>query len=166
VSAARARDLRQRPVRLLAAAEGSGPADQLYNQLRHQSRWNTAGLEEVAKVLYERAGIGPHDIDVAQIFETFSGQGIMALEDVGFCARGEGGPFVESGAVTWPDGSVPINTSGGGLAEAYLHGFNILLEGVRQLRGTSTCQVAGAETCLVTSGPSAMPSSALILHNR
>ena len=166
VSAERAADLRQRPVHLLGAAEGSGPADQMYNQLRHQSRWNTAGLQEVAEVLYRRAGIGPGDIDVAQIFETFSGQGIMAIEDVGFCGRGEGGPFVESGEVSWPHGSVPINTSGGGLSEAYIHGFNILLEGVRQLRGTSTSQVAGAETCLVTSGPSAMPSSALILHNR
>ena len=164
VSAERAADLRQRPVFLLGAAEGSGPADQMYNQLRHQSRWNTAGLQEVAEVLYQRAELGPGDIDVAQIFETFTGQGIMALEDVGFCERGEGGPFVESGSVSWPDGSVPINTSGGGLAEAYIHGFNILLEAVRQLRGTSTCQVAAAETCLVTSGPSAMPSSALILN--
>lgn len=164
VSADRAADLKQRPVYLLGAAEGSGPADQMYNQLRHQSRWNTAGLKEVADVLYQRAGIGPADIDVAQIFETFSGQGLMALEDVGFCERGEGGPFVESGAVSWPHGSVPINTSGGGLSEAYIHGFNILLEGVRQMRGTSTSQVTDAETCLVTSGPSAMPSSALILR--
>ena len=78
VSAERAADLRQRPVYLLGAAEGSGPADQMYNQLRHQSRWNTAGLQEVAEVLYQRAGIGPDDIDVAQIFETFTGQGIMA----------------------------------------------------------------------------------------
>jgi acetyl-CoA acetyltransferase len=163
-TAERARDLRQAPAYLMGAAEGSGPADQLFNQIRHQSRFNTAGLEEIAHTLYRRAGVGADDIDVAQIFETFTGQGIMALEDFGFCTRGEGGPFVESGAIKWPDGSLPINTAGGGLAEGYIHGFNNLLEGVRQLRGSSTSQVADAEICLVTSGPSAMPSSALIIH--
>jgi len=163
-SAERARDLRQPPAFLLAAAEGSGPADQMYNQVRHQSRFNTAGMEEIAKSLYRRAGIGPDDIDVAQISETFTGQGLMALEDFSFCARGEGGPFVEGGNVRWPDGAIPINTAGGGLAEAYIHGFNNLIEGVRQIRGWSMSPVSGAETCLVTSGPSAMPSSALILR--
>jgi acetyl-CoA acetyltransferase len=164
-SAERARDLRQAPAYLIGAAEGSGPADQLYNQVRHQSRFNTAGFEEIGHTLYRRAGMGPGDIDVAQIFETFSGQGIMALEDFGFCERGEGGPFVESGAIQWPDGTLPINTAGGGLAEAYIHGFNNLIEAVRQMRGTSTSQVQHAESCLVTSGPSAMPSSALILSS-
>jgi acetyl-CoA acetyltransferase len=163
-SAERARHLRHDPAYLLGAAEGSGPADQLYNQVRHQSRFNTAGMAEIAEVLYRRAGIGPADIDVAQIFETFTGQGVMALEDFGFCGRGEGGPFVESGAIRWPDGSLPINTAGGGLAEGYIHGFNNLIEAVRQLRGASTCQVDGASTCLVTSGPAAMPSSALVLR--
>ncbi len=164
VSSERARSLRQPPVYLLAAAEGSGRPDQLYNQLRHQGRFNTAGMEEVARDLYTRAGIGPAGIDVAQVFETFTGQVLMALEDFGFCRRGEGGPFVESGAIAWPGGALPINTAGGGLAEGYIHGFNNLIEGVRQMRGDSTCQVEGANTCLVTSGPSAMPSSALILR--
>jgi acetyl-CoA acetyltransferase len=163
-SAERAKDLRQPPAYLRGAAEGSGRADQLYNQVRHQARFNTAGMEEIAASLYSRAGLGPKDIDVAQIFETFSGQGILAIEDFRFCERGEGGPFVASGAIAWPDGELPINTAGGGLAEAYIHGFNNLVEGVRQIRGTSTSQVDGAETCLVTSGPSAMPSSALILR--
>lgn len=163
VSAERARRLLQPPAYLLSAAEGSGRADQLYNQVRHQSRFNTAGFEEVARDLYKRADIGPQDVDVAQIFETFSGQALLAIEDFGFCGRGEGGPFVESGAIEWPNGSLPINTAGGGLSEAYIHGFNNLLEGVRQMRGTSTSQVESASTCLVSSGPSAMPSSALIL---
>ena len=121
-------------------------------------------MEEVARDLYARAAIGPSGIDVAQIFETFSGQALIALEDFGFCERGEGGPFVESGAIDWETGSLPMNTAGGGLAEGYIHGFNNLLEGVRQMRGESTSQVKDAETCIVTSGPSAMPSSALILR--
>lgn len=162
-SAARAHDLRQQPAYLLAAAEGAGASEQLFTQLRHIGRWNASGMEEVAKELYQRAGLGPADIDVAQIFETFSGQALMALEDFGFCERGEGGPFVESGAIHYEGGALPMNTAGGGLAEGYMHGFNNLVEGVRQIRGTSTSQVEGAQTCLVTSGPSAMPSSALIL---
>lgn len=162
-SAERAQDLRWTPAHLLAAAEGSGPADPMYNIARHQGRFNTAGFEELASTLYARAGVTARDIDVAQIFETFSGQGVLALEDFGFCGRGEGGPFVESGATAWPGGDIPINTAGGGLSEAYIHGFNNLVEAVRQIRGTSTAQVDGAETCLVSSGPSAMPTSALIL---
>jgi acetyl-CoA acetyltransferase len=161
----RARELAQPPAAVLAAAEGSGPADQMYTQVRHQGRFNTAATEEIAKSLYERAGIGPQDIDVAEIFENFSGQGVMALEDFGFCERGEGGAFIRDGNIDWPSGATPINTAGGGLAEAYIHGFNNLVEGVRQIRGTSTAQVDGAETCLVTSGPASMPSSALILGN-
>lgn len=164
-SAKRAADLQYRPAYLLAAAEGSGPSNHMYTQLRHQSRFNTVGFREIADDLYRRAGLGPGDMDVAQIFETFTAQGMMTLEDFGFCGQGESGPFVESGAVSWPNGEIPINTAGGGLAEGYIHGFNNLIEGVRQLRGTSTSQVDGASTCLVTAGPGAMPSSALVLAN-
>ena len=162
-SAERAHSLRRRPACLMGAAEGSGRGDHMYNQVRHQARFNTAGFEEIARDLYNRAGIGPQNIDVAQIFQTFSGQTFLAIEDFGFCKRGESGSFVESGAIDWPNGELPINTNGGDLSEGYLHGFGNLLEGVRQMRGTSTCQVKDAQTCLVTSGPSAMPSSALIL---
>ena len=88
----------------------------------------------------------------------------MALEDFGFCKRGEGGPFVESGAIKWPDGRTPMNTSGGNLAEAYIHGLSLVVEGVRQIRGQSTAQVRHAEHCLVVSGPAAPPSSALVLR--
>ena len=88
----------------------------------------------------------------------------MTIEDFGFCAKGEGGPFVEGGTLEWPHGDLPINTAGGNLAEAYIHGLSLVNEGVRQLRGTSTSQVDGAEHCLVVAGPSAPPSSALILR--
>src|SRR5262249_46273699 len=114
--------------------------------------------------LYANAGIGPEDIEVAQVYENFTGQVLMALEDFGLCKRGEGGPFVASGAIDWPRGRVPINTSGGNLAEAYIHGLSLVVEGVRQMRGTSTSQVENARHCLVVSGPSAPPSSALILR--
>jgi acetyl-CoA acetyltransferase len=65
-----------------------------------------------------------------------------------------------------PDGGLPINTSGGQLSEAYVHGMNLLIEGVRQLRGDSTSQVAEAETCLVTGGLGVSPTSGTILGRR
>jgi acetyl-CoA acetyltransferase len=88
---------------------------------------------------------------------------LMALEDYGFCAAGESGEFVASGAIRWPDGKLPINTSGGQLSEAYVHGINILIEGVRQMRGTSTSQVKDAEICLVAGGLGVSPTSGAIL---
>jgi acetyl-CoA acetyltransferase len=116
----------------------------------------------VARRLWERAGLRPSDVDVAQIYDHFSGLVLMSLEEFGFCARGEGGPFAASGALAWPGGALPANTHGGSLSEAYIHGLNHVVEGVRQLRGESTCQVEDAEVCLVTSA-AGVPTSALLL---
>src|SRR6266571_2115549 len=79
-------------------------------------------------------------------------------------AGGEGGPFVEDGKLEGPAGALPLNTAGGNLAEAYVHGLNLVLEGVRQMRGESTCQVRDAELCLVAGGPGVAPTSALVLR--
>lgn len=160
----RARDLRARPVLIAGAAEGLAPGDGGDRFRRPPELWTSAGLAGVARDLYARAGIGPSDIDVAQLYENFTGQVLMTIEDFEFCARGEGGPFVEGGTLEWPNGALPINTAGGNLAEAYIHGLSLVNEGVRQLRGESTAQVDGAQHCLVVAGPSAPPSSALILR--
>jgi acetyl-CoA acetyltransferase len=115
----------------------------------------------VARLLYRRAGLEPSDIDVAQLYDCFTITVLLQLEDYGFCSKGDGGPFAASGALN-PGGELPINTAGGNLSEGYIHGLNHIVEGVRQMRGTSTSQVQGAEVCLVTSGiPTA--TSALIL---
>lgn len=117
---------------------------------------------QVARRLYERAGLRPDDIDVAQIYDCFTITVLLQLEDYGFCPKGDGGPYAASGTLEL-DGALPINTAGGNLSEGYLHGLNHIIEGVRQIRGSSTSQVKGAETCLVTSGiPPA--TSALILR--
>src|SRR6266704_684211 len=79
-------------------------------------------------------------------------------------ARGEGGPFVEDGKLAGPAGALTLNTAGGNLAEAYVHGLNLVVEGVRQMRGESTCQVRDAELCLVAGGPGVAPTSALVLR--
>jgi acetyl-CoA acetyltransferase len=163
-STERARDLRRPPVLIAGAAEGLAAGDGGDRLRRPQELWTSAGLAGVARDLYARAGVGPKDVDVAQLYENFTGQVLMAIEDFGFCAKGEGGPFVEGGTLEWPHGNLPINTAGGNLAEAYIHGLSLVNEGVRQLRGESTSQVDDAEHCLVVAGPSAPPSSALILR--
>lgn len=105
----------------------------------------------------------PSDIDTAQIYDHFSGLVLMALEEYGFCGPGESGQFVAEGAIRWPDGKLPLNTSGGQLSEAYVHGMNLVLEGVRQLRGTSTSQVTDARTCLIAGGLGVSPTSGMII---
>src|SRR3546814_10319950 len=98
------------------------------------------------------AGVGAGDIDVAQIYDHFTSQVIMQIEDYGFCAKGEGGPFVASGA-TRIDGSLPVNTDGGQLSCGYIWGMTHVREAVEQMRGVAANQVAGAEMALVTGGP-------------
>ncbi len=119
--------------------------------IRPAHLWASGGLAGTARELYRRAGIEPHVIDVAQLYDAFTGNVVMHLEDFGFCPPGGGGPFVASGAIDWPHGALPVNTAGGNLAEGYMHGFNLVLEGVRQMRGTSTSQVADAAHALVVS---------------
>ncbi|WP_325096781.1 thiolase C-terminal domain-containing protein [Mycolicibacterium vinylchloridicum] len=117
---------------------------------------------QAARTLYRRAGMGPDEVDVAQFYDCFTITLLLQLEDYGFCAKGEGGPFATSGAIDL-GGRLPVNTAGGNLSEGYIHGLNHVLEGVRQMRGTSTSQVDGAQTCLVTSGVP-VNTSAMILR--
>jgi acetyl-CoA acetyltransferase len=162
-STERAKDLRQPPAVIRAIAQSSGSHVQPGMQFGVLTRPSITRLPsgECADVLYSRAGLGPDDVDVAQLYDCFSITALVQLEDYGFCKPGEGGPFAESGAIDL-GGSIPINTSGGHMSEGYIHGMNHVLEGVRQIRGTSTSQVEGAEVSLVTSAPPPGPS-ALIL---
>lgn len=115
-----------------------------------------------AAKLWSQAEIGPSEVDVAQLYDAFSPLVPLSLEGYGFCRRGEGGPFTEDGALDL-GGRLPTNTSGGGMSEAYLHGFNLIVEAARQIRGSSTSQVPGARWSLVTSGEG-VPTSALLLR--
>ena len=116
-----------------------------------------------ARKLWSQSELGPADMDVAQICDAFTPLILLSLEGYGFCQRGEAADFVAEGNLRWGSGSLPTNTSGGGLSEAYVHGFNLITEGVRQIRGTSTAQVEGARNCLVTSGEG-VPTSAIVLR--
>jgi acetyl-CoA acetyltransferase len=162
-STERARNCRKPPVLIRAVAQGSIPEPQPGIQYPVLMRPSITELpaRAVATTLYRRAGLGPEDVDVAQIYDCFTITVLMQLEDWGFCKKGEGGPFAASGEIDM-GGSIPINTGGGHLSEGYIHGMNHVLEGVRQIRGESTSQVAGAQVCLVTSTP-LPPGSALLL---
>lgn len=115
-----------------------------------------------ADLLWRSADVGPAEVDVAQLYDAFSPLVPLSLEGYGFCERGEGLAFCQDGGISVDGGRLPVNTSGAGMSEAYVHGFNLVTEAVRQIRGTSTAQVAGAEVSLVTSGEG-VPTSALLL---
>lgn len=161
-SAERARDLAQPSVLVHAFAQ-SIPR-------QHQVMTNYFNADPLlgpswacAERLWANADCTPADVRVAQIYDAFSPLIPLSLEGYGFCERGEGAAFTDDGALEWPDGRLPTNTAGGGMSEAYVHGFNLVLEGVRQMRGTSTSQVDGADVGLVTSGEG-VPTSALLLR--
>ena len=162
----RARELSKRPLEIVASAQGA-PRGYSFGSFTNANiddeLYATGGTARLAERLWQQAGLGPADVDVAQIYDHFTGSVLMQLEDFGFCARGEGGPFVDSGALSWDGGSLPTNTSGGCLSEAYMHGLSHVVEGARSLWGESVCPVAGADVCLVTSA-AGVPSSALVLQ--
>lgn len=151
----RARDLRHIPAVIAAAAQGAGRAQE---QMTSFYTGELTGLPEaavVARRLWRTAGCGPADIDVGILYDHFTPFVLMQLEEYGFCGRGEAAGFVA-------EDQLPMNTHGGQLGEAYLHGMNGIAEAVRQLRGTSVNQVPGAERVLVTAG-TGVPTSGLVL---
>jgi acetyl-CoA acetyltransferase len=166
-SAERARDLRQPPVYIMGSANGGagrwGSAIFSYFQMPDEY-FASSGHRPVARRLYERAGVGPRDVDVALLYDHFSPLVIMQLEDYGFCGIGEGGPFVAEGNIRFNGGSIPVNTHGGHLSEAYIIGMTHVREAVEQLRGVAVNQVAGAEIALVTGGPAGLPVSGTLLR--
>jgi len=161
----RARDLRQKPVPVVGVAHGGsrdwGRAFAWMGM--PDDTFASAGNKAIADRLYKQAGLGPSDIDVALLYDHFTPMVLMQLEDYGFCEKGEGGAYVESGAIRYDGGSLPVNTHGGQLSEAYIIGMTHIVEGVEQMRGTAINQVADAEHALVTGGPASIPVSGLIL---
>lgn len=161
MSAERARDLKNKPVFIGAGAFGATEHNtQSMVRFLELPRSETS---VAAKDLFARAGVSHSDIDLCFLYDHFTPLVLMAFEELGFCKRGEGGPFVSDGKLLWPNGSLPLNTSGGNLSEGYIHGMQNTIEAVRQLRGIAINQVKDAEVALVTSG-NAVPTTAMILH--
>lgn len=143
----RARDLGKAPIFIMGAAAGQPyPADEITNR----RDFHQTGLTIAAPEAFAMAGIGPEDADFAQIYDCFTFEVIQQIEEAGFCQRGEGGAFVENGAIEL-GGRLPINTHGGLLSEAHVLGISHVVEAVRQLRGEAgERQVQGAEIGVVT----------------
>jgi acetyl-CoA acetyltransferase len=161
----RARDLRQPAVKVLSQVQYGAPIHvQLCDFFAQTAAFEErdGGAVAAGRRLFAEAGVVPSDVDVAMVVEPFTVIVPRALEQYGFCGRGEGGPFIESGATRWPDGALPVNTHGGSTSEAFVHGVNHLPEAVRQLRGTAVNQVAGAELAFVC-GAASDPSGAVLL---
>ncbi|PPJ34322.1 lipid-transfer protein [Nocardia nova] len=160
-SAERARDLPNRPALIAGAAQGSG-ADQYV--MTSYYRDALTGLPEMGLVgdqLWAQSELRPDDMQAAILYDHFTPFVLMQLEELGFCGRGEAKDFVAGGAIEI-GGRLPLNTHGGQLGEAYIHGMNGIAEGVRQIRGTSVNQVEGLENIVVTAG-TGVPTSGLVL---
>ena len=160
VSAERARDLRQRPAYVAAAAQGSG-VDQFVMTSYYRQDIGIPEMGVVGRELWRQSGLEPGDIATAVLYDHFTPYVLMQLEELGFCGRGEAPGFVADGAIEI-GGRLPLNTHGGQLGEAYIHGMNGIAEGVRQVRGTAVNQLDAVEHVLVTAG-TGVPTSGLVL---
>jgi len=153
-TAERARDLNVPAVYVTGFGMGSGP-EMTAMTFYYGETLGVTPSRYVAPELWNNTGLTPKDIDVVQFYDAFTPQIPLGFEEYGFCAEGEGPAFMQSSAC-------PLyNTSGGGLSEAYVHGFNLLVEGVRQVRGTSTTQAPNVRHSLVTSG-NVVPTGAIV----
>ena len=146
----RARDLKQPPVRILGATQSIPYNVEVISNYYHDDLTVMPEAEGTAKRLWAQTGLKPSDMQAAMIYDAFTPQVFMQLEAFGFCGRGEARDFVKS--EIGPGGSLPVNTHGGLLGEAYIHGMNSMAEGVRQIRGTSPNQVQRVQNVLISSG--------------
>ena len=160
-SSERARDLLQKPVVIKGAAQGLSDGQQI---MTSYFRKDITGLPEmglVAQQLWQQSGLSAQDIQTAVIYDHFTPFVLPQLEEFGFCKRGEAKDFVRAGEHA-RGGKLPINTHGGQLGEAYIHGMNGVAEAVRQVRGSAANQVDNVHNVLVTAG-TGVPTSGLIL---
>jgi acetyl-CoA acetyltransferase len=159
--AERAADLPQRPAVIRAAAQGSGADQYVMNSYYRDDLTGLPEMGVVGREMWRQSGFVPDDVRVAALYDHFTPYVLMQLEELGFCARGEARHFVADGAVE-VGGRLPLNTHGGQLGEAYIHGMNGIAEAVRQVRGSAVNQVDGSGPVLVTAG-TGVPTSGLIL---
>ena len=157
----RARDLPNPPAIVRAAAQGAGDDQDMMTSYYRESITGLPEMGLVARQLWEATGLGPADIQTAVLYDHFTPFVLVQLEEFGFCGRGEAKDYIRDGAIEL-GGRLPLNTHGGQLGEAYIHGMNGIAEGVRQVRGSSVNQVDDVEHVLVTAG-TGVPTSALVL---
>ncbi|MFC1935362.1 thiolase family protein [Chloroflexota bacterium] len=160
-SADRARHLKKPPLYIMGIGQHHIAWD-----LPQRPTLTTSGAKVSGEMAFRMAGITPRDVDVCELYDCFTIVPVITLEDYGFCAKGEGGPFVEDGK-TGPGGSLPINTSGGLLSESGMAGMQLIVEAVHQLRGEcGERQVNGAEIALTSGQGGAMHTHATMILRR
>jgi acetyl-CoA acetyltransferase len=157
----RARDLRAGGALIRGIAQAAGAEQEVMTSFYRDDITEIREMDLVAKQVYEISGLGPDDIDAAIIYDAFSSIVLWQLESFGFCERGEAKDFIKDGNLGL-DGRLPINTHGGQLSEAYIHGMNGVNEGVRLIRGDSCNQPKKNDHVIVTAGIG-VPTSGMIL---
>jgi acetyl-CoA acetyltransferase len=161
VPAEQAKDFKHKPAYLLGSAQGSEHRNGA--RVHNAPLYATSSFTTVAPQLYGMAEVKPSDVDVVQSYENFTGGVLMSLVEHGFFKAEEANDFLTPENLMAPKGKLPLNTSGGNLAECYMHGLELQIEAVRQLRGQSTSQVKDVDVSMVISGPMVTPVSSMIL---
>ncbi|RKJ99752.1 thiolase family protein [Alicycliphilus denitrificans] len=158
MSAKRAKELGvAQPVPVLGFGHG-----QTSFELPQRATLTSTEAARAAHTAFQMAGAKPQDVDVAQLYDCFTVTVLMTLEDYGFCGKGEAGAFVRDGAIEY-GGRLPVNTSGGLLSETGMPGLQLIMEGVRQMRGTARLQVSGAKLCVVSNQGGTMHTHGTLL---
>jgi acetyl-CoA acetyltransferase len=160
VSAERAAEFDHKPAYLLGSVAGSHY--RAGASVHNEPLYATSTFTTLAPRLYEMAGVSVNDVDVLQSYENFTGGVLMSLVEHGFCEPEACNDFFTPERFMAPTGDLPLNTSGGNLAECYMHGLGLIVEAVRQIRGTSTNQVSDVDVSMVISGPMVTPVSSCI----
>jgi acetyl-CoA acetyltransferase len=156
----RAKSLRQQPAFILGAG-----ATTTHLQISAMPDLTVTGAKQSGEAAFAMAKLGPADVDVAELYDAFTINTILFLEDLGFCPKGEGGRFVEGGAIA-PRGRLPVNTNGGGLSYCHpgMYGIFLLIEAVRQIRGEcGERQIEGCETALAHGNGGVLSSQATVI---
>ncbi len=158
-SLTRARDLPRPPVVVQGVGEGISGSGQHWSQ---QPAFTTTPQVFSAPPAFVMAGLRPRDVEVLAVYDPFTIVALMQIEDMGFCRKGEGGPFVEEVSLWFNGEGLPCNTHGGLLSHAYVLGIAHVVELVKQLRGTSPAQVYDCEVAAY-GGYTGMHASTLVL---
>jgi acetyl-CoA acetyltransferase len=161
VPADRAKDTQHKPSYVLACGQGSDhrSAAPVHNMPNYQS----SHFGKLAPRLYDMAKLSPADMGIVQCYENFTGGVLMSLVEHGLVKAEEANEFLVPENLLAPSGKMPLNTSGGNLAECYMHGLELVIESVRQIRGTAVNQVPRNDAAIIMGGPMVTPVSSLIL---
>jgi acetyl-CoA acetyltransferase len=161
MAADRAKDLRHKPSYLMACGQGSDHRSAA--PVHNMPNYPGSHFRQIAPRMYSMARLGPADMGIVQCYENFTGGVLMSLVEHDLVKAEQANEFLTFQNLQAPNGAMPLNTSGGNLAECYMHGLELVIEAVRQIRGTAINQVKRNDAAIVIGGPMVTPVSSLIL---